>query len=165
MLYTGKYLRKKYKDPITDEPFGVLAAGVPAGAAGRGSLGNGRASTAGSGRAGIVTGSIQGVYSTSTDNSIRVYQNQQRYIDWPFTFQTAQLQMGQARGRGAPSVNAPPGGNPGRSGGPGPGGRSGGPGIGPGGGPGRGGGLVPPGGPGRGGGQAPPGGGRGRGNH
>ncbi|HUR22032.1 MAG TPA: hypothetical protein VMZ90_14550 [Vicinamibacterales bacterium] len=145
VLYTGKFLRKKYKDPITQEPFGLLAAGQPPGSAGRGVLGNGRASAAGSGRGQVVIGSIQGVYSTSSDTSIRVYQNQQRYIDWPFTFQTAQLRMGQVTGRGLTPGDGLRSGNPARGGPPT--------------GPGRGGIQVPPGG--RGGGiQIPPGGGR-----
>jgi len=173
VLYTGRFLRKKYKDPITGEDFGLLPAGQPLGAAGRGSTaapGQGRAGTPG-GRGGAtgrgatqggrgapggtqIVGSIQGVYSTSTDESIRVYQNQQRYIDWPFTVQTAQLLMGQMRGGG-------PGGPPGRFGGDGgisnPGtGRPGGARVG---GPGRG---APVGPGGRGGTTVqPPGGGRG----
>jgi type II secretory pathway pseudopilin PulG len=129
VLYTGKYLRKKYKDPITGEDFGLTPAGQPPGA-GRGSTGGAPTGQAGrgapstqfgrSGQAGAargtgsgfgapsgtqIVGSIQGVYSKSTDTSIRVYQNQQRYIDWPFTVQTAQLQMGRGIG---------PGGQPGR---------------------------------------------------
>lgn len=136
-LYTGRFLRKKYKDPITGEDFGLLPAGQPAGAAGRGSLGTGRgaATTQPSGRGGTqIIGSFQGVYSKSTATSIRIYQNQQRYIDWPFTFQMAQLQMGQARGVGPnPGRGTPPGGgrNPGAGRNPGlqptpPGGRPGG---------------------------------------
>lgn len=175
VLYTGKFLRKKYKDPITGGDFALLPAGQPPGAAGRGSLGQnaGRGGTpargglgggATSGRGLQVVGSIQGVYSTSTDTSIRVYQNQQRYIDWPFTFQTAQLMMGQARGNAAGGRQGGDGGPAGRGGVPG--GNPGGPGGARGGPPGRGGGQpLPPAGPGRGG-AVPPGaaGGRGRGN-
>jgi len=151
VLLTGKFLRKKYKDPITGDEFGLMPAGQPVGAAGRG----GTPGTGGTGRTGgsapqtgrgaptgtQILGSIQGVYSKSTNTSIRVYQNQQRYIDWPFTVQTAQLMMGRAGG-------ANPGGNPGGGrdgrGGPGggtglPGDPRGGPGVPPrGGGPGRG---------------------------
>jgi type II secretory pathway pseudopilin PulG len=153
VLYTGKFLRKKWKDPITGEDFGMMGPGQPPGAAGRGSLGSGRASTAGSasGRGTQVVGSIQGFYSTSTDTSIRKYQEQTRYIDWPFTVQTAQMMMGLPAGRGR---NAGPfGGDQGRQGGPtrggpGDGGRAGGP-VG-----GRGGVQVPPGR--TGGGQSPP---------
>ncbi len=143
VLYNGKFLRKKYKDPITGEDFGLTGPGQPPGAAGRGSLGSGRATAPGSasGRGTQVIGSIQGFYSTSTETSIRVYQNQQRYIDWPFTVQTAQQRMGLPFGNRG---NAPFGGDQGRPGGPrgGPAGRTGGA---P---PARGGGPTPP--PGRG---------------
>jgi type II secretory pathway pseudopilin PulG len=177
VLYTGKYLRKKYKDPITGEDFGLLAAGQPPGTAGRGApsgqqgtgqQGTGRGSqTSGAGRGSTgmgapsgtqIVGQIQGVYSKSTDTSIRVYQNQQRYIDWPFTIQMAQLMMGRGvgpgvqqgpgRGDGRGDGRGNPtglgrgdgrGGNPGRGIGP-PGGQPGRGGPGPGGQPGRGGG-------------------------
>ncbi|NQW02781.1 MAG: hypothetical protein HQ485_02000 [Acidobacteria bacterium] len=177
VLYTGRYLRKKYKDPITGEDFGLMPAGQPAGAAGRGSGAGGQQGgqnqTGGRGQTGQqsgfgaptgtqVVGSIQGVYSTSTDASIRIYQNQERYIDWPFTVQTAQLLMGVARGGGAGGRGGNQGGANGQGGDGGPGGvRVGGPGRG--GAPGRGVGQPPAGGTGRG--AAPPTtvGGRGRG--
>jgi type II secretory pathway pseudopilin PulG len=178
VLYEGKYLRKKWKDPITNADFGLLPAGQPANA-GRGTPQGpqGPGAPAGGGRSGApapqgargtgaggssafggqqVIGSIQGVYSTSTDTSIRVYQNQQRYIDWQFTIQTALPLMGGARGGGAgqPNRQGGPGGVPGR------GGPGGAPGVGVpprGGGPGGGqpvgprGGGAPPAPPGRGG--------------
>lgn len=150
VLYDGKYLRKKWKDPITDADFGLLPAGVPANAARGLPQGPGGARGGGPGSAfggQQVVGSFQGVYSTSSDTSIRIYQNQQRYSDWQFTFQTAQVLMGGARGGAA--------GLPGRGGGDG--GR-GGPGGGPGGGTG---GIGGRGGDGRGGIGAPPGQGRG----
>lgn len=169
LLYDGRFLRKKWKDPITNADFGLLPAGQPANA-GRGAPqgpvgpGGGRSGapttptpqtpqTPRGGGAGAfggqqIIGSIQGVYSTSTDTSIRIYQNQQRYIDWQFTVQTALPLMGGARGggpagqrgggpgvdgrggRGTPGVGVPgrggPGGQPPRGGGPGgPGGRGG----------------------------------------
>lgn len=172
VLHTGKYLRKKYKDPITGEDFGLMPAGQPVGAAGRGAAGTGGAGRTGgsapqTGRGAPtgtqILGSIQGVYSKSTNTSIRVYQNQQRYIDWPFTVQTAQLMMGRAGGvgqagqpgggRGGPGGTGTGRGGPGGAGDP-----RGGP-VGPGrGGPGRG--VEVP--PGRGGIPAPlPGRGRG----
>ncbi|MSO49552.1 MAG: type II secretion system protein [Acidobacteria bacterium] len=170
VLHTGKYLRKKYKDPITGGDFGLLPAGQPTGAAGRGAPGAG-----GTGRTGgaapqtgrgaptgtQILGSIGGVYSKSTNTSIRVYLSQQRYIDWPFTVQNALLLMGRAGGAGQPGQ--PGGGRDGRGGpvgsGGGPGDPRGGPVGGPrGGGPGRG--IEVP--PGRGGLPAPvPGRGRG----
>lgn len=151
ILHTGKYLRKKHKDPITGGDFGLLPAGQPTGAAGRGAPGTG-----GTGRTGgaapqtgrgaptgtQILGSIGGVYSKSTNTSIRVYLSQQRYIDWPFTVQNALLLMGRAGGAGQPGQ--PGGGRDGRGGpvgsGGGPGDPRGGPVGGPrgGGGPGRG---------------------------
>lgn len=187
VLVDGKYLRKKWKDPITGTDFGLLPAGQPANAgrgvpqgpgAPGGTRGGGSPTTMGGQAPGArgggpgsqvgtqIVGSFQGVYSTSPDTSIRVYQNQQRYIDWQFTIQTANVLMGQAGRGGQP---------PGRAGGPvngrgGPGGARGGV---PGGVPGRGTapgrgvqpGIGQPQGPGRGG-PVPPGGpgGRGRGN-
>jgi type II secretory pathway pseudopilin PulG len=160
VLYDGKFLRRKWKDPITGEDFGLLPAGQPAnagrgqpvGPGGQPARGGGapqipqtpqppRGTGPGSSAGQQIVGSIQGVYSTSEDTSIRVYQNQQRYIDWQFTVQTAMAQMGAAPGGGAAGqpgrgggngrqggVNAPPGiGQPGRGGGlPGRGGADGG---------------------------------------
>jgi type II secretory pathway pseudopilin PulG len=183
LLYDGKYLRKKWKDPITNTDFALLPAGQPANAGrgmpqGPGAPGGGRSGApapqtpqgqrgGGPGTFGsqTVIGNFQGVYSTSTDTSIRVYQNQQRYIDWQFTVQTALPLMGGVRGggpAGQPRGGGPGGGpvgTPGRGGPVGPG--RGAPGVGvpprgggPGGGPPRGGGPVgvpaPPGGRGRG---------------
>lgn len=126
VLYDGKFLRKKWKDPITGGDFGLLPAGMPANTAGRGlpqgpggargtptpqQPGAGRGTGPGTSFGGQqIVGSFQGVYSTSTDTSIRVYQNQQRYSDWQFTFQTALPLMGGGRGGAA--------GLPGRQGGP-----------------------------------------------
>lgn len=103
VLYTGRFLRKKFKDPITGEDFGLLPAGQPLGVAGRGSTGitgRGATGTQPGGRGTQIIGQFQGVYSKSTDTSIRVYQQQQRYIDWPFTFQMAQAMMGRGAGTG-----------------------------------------------------------------
>lgn len=182
VLVDGKYLRKKWKDPITGTDFGLLPAGQPANAgrgnpqgpgAPGGTRGGGATPPMGgqapgaAGARGVgpgsqvgtqIVGSFQGVYSTSPDTSIRVYQNQQRYIDWQFTVQTANVLMGRGAGGGQPPGRAggpvdgrgAPGGVPGRGTAPGRGVQ---PGIGQPQAPGRGG-PVPPGGP----------GGRGRGN-
>ena len=119
VLYTGKFLRKKYKDPITGEDFGTTGPGQPPPAAGRGNLGSGRASTPppSSGRGGTQTlGSIHSFFSTSTDTSIRRYQDQTRYIDWPFNVQTAQQRMGAATGNRSNAPVSPARGGPGRGG-------------------------------------------------
>jgi hypothetical protein len=137
-LYDAKLLRKKYKDPITNDDFLPLYAG--------GTQGQGQqpgASGAGQG------GTLVGVQSKSTATSIMVYNGATHYNEWQFIRVVQQ-----------PGGPGGPGGRPGGPGGPvGPGGRPGGPGttIGPG----RGG--PPAGGPGRGPGGPAGGPGRGRG--
>ena len=106
VLVQGKYLRKKYKDPMTpDGEFRLIPVGNPAGGQnppqGRGDQGRGGlASTGGAqprgGSAGgsvsgsvsgtVVSGGIMGVASKSTENSIKIYKGQTRYDLWPFTF-------------------------------------------------------------------------------
>jgi type II secretory pathway pseudopilin PulG len=119
-LYDGKFLRKKWKDPITGNDFALLPAGQPFNTAPGGSQGRGGRGGSSSFGGQQTVGSFQGVYSTSTETSIRVYQNLQRYSDWQFTLQTALARMGGAQGG--------PGGGAGR-----PGGTAGQPGQGPGG--------------------------------
>ena len=104
VLVQGRYLRKKYKDPMTpDGEFRAIPVGNAAGAAtGRRRSLRSRASastTAPGGPAarrlrragrvskvGFVGGGIMGVASKSTETSIRIYKNQTRYDLWPFTF-------------------------------------------------------------------------------
>jgi type II secretory pathway pseudopilin PulG len=147
VLYNERYLRKKFKDPITNGDFlvlmqGVASGGLPGqGAAGSSSTPGGRASTPqqqpqpqgrggfapGAGPSGTVGGpqgggrgaGMIGVASKSTAQSIRMYNGRTHYNEWAFIF--------------TPTVQAPGGvpGQPGqRQGGPGPigGPRSGGPG-------------------------------------
>jgi type II secretory pathway pseudopilin PulG len=155
-LVQGHYLRKKYKDPITNDDFVPLsAAGGAAGQIGQaaqpGQLGRGgqpgqpptMVTTQSSGPFGQTTvnvaGGILGVASKSKDESIRIYQGRTHYNEWQFIFVNMRpgVPGGPAGGRGVPGG---PGGR-GRPGGPegpggrgfGPGGR--GPGRGPGGGP------------------------------
>ena len=166
-LVSGRYLRKKYKDPMTEDgeflplavganqpgpqggPAGQLGAGQRGSGAGQGGqvgprpggtqpLGGGQPIGGVQGGGGILT-----VASKSKDASIRIYNGAAHYNEWRFLY--------NARGqRGAP-------GNP--QGGPGGGPTQGLPGVG--GSDGRGG--APPAGGGRGRG-AGPGGGRGRGS-
>lgn len=174
ILVSQKYLRKKYKDPITDKDFFVVGGAqvVPGGtgvgtggAVGRGGAAGGVGPGAGGGQQ--MQGGIIGVRSTSSDTSIRIYNNQTSYSQWAFDFTLEQLRAG-----GGAATGQPAGGRGGRQTGPGeanpiPSPRGGGGiGTGPGGGGGRGGGIGPPpfgGGPGGGGAQAPPGGRAGRG--
>lgn len=133
LLVERKFLRKKYKDPITGDDFqllsGAQAGGLQAGVGvsdqrpdqqagggsafstplalrGRGAQG-GQAQT-GTGRG--VTGGIMGVASKSTETSIRLYNNRNKYNEWTFVYAqplqgrgAAQPGQGGARGR-APGV-------------------------------------------------------------
>lgn len=169
VLVSGHYLRKKFKDPITNEDFDVLspmlaAGGAPGaggaaaggapqsgqGAAGRGAApsGQGYVASPQSGSAGAV-GGIIGVASKSKEASLRVYNGRTRYNEWQFIFvpQATPTNPGAAPG-GAP------GGQPQRGGQP-PSGIGGVGGNGGQGGRGQGRGQQPPG-PGGRGGQAPP---------
>ena len=127
MLVQGRFLRKKYKDPITDEDFlPIPAAGAIPGqggqtvggaAGGRGGTAGGRAGTSttsgfGSGSSGIgrssafssttVPGGLLGVVSKSKDESIRLYQGRNRYNEWTFIFVNQQPGGPGGQGRGGP---------------------------------------------------------------
>jgi type II secretory pathway pseudopilin PulG len=157
-LVQQRFLRKRYKDPITNADFewisaanpnpgGVQGSTLPGGRgtqqtigggppASTGRLGPNSASSAGFGD--TVPGGMLGVRSKSKDESIRMYLNRNHYNEWMFLFQPS-------IGPGGPGRGGPlgPGGR-GRQGGPvgtdqfgrpigpGPGGSGGGP-FGPGG--------------------------------
>jgi len=162
VLVSGKYLRKKFKDPMTkDGEFRIVPVGNPQGGQGQpppGGRGTGPAGGRGGNpptgqqpgpqpgpqpqsgpSGGFVGGGIMGVASKSQETSIRIYNGQTRYDLWPFTFNMVNrpggnMPQGQNPGQG-------PGARPGQQG-PGRGGPGGGPGRGEGpgrGGPGRGG--------------------------
>lgn len=178
VLVQGRYIRKKFKDPITGDDFLPIPMGgsipgqggqpVGGGRAGGGQPGAGGAQpgrggsptggfgsgspSSGSGFGGTVPGGMMGVMSKSKDESIRLYQGRNHYNEWAFIY--VMQQPGAPGGRGQPGG---PGGRglPGQPGGPGGRGRGDGRGPGGGAGPGRGG---PPGFPGRGGPVFPPGG-------
>jgi type II secretory pathway pseudopilin PulG len=97
VLVEQKFLRKKYKDPITGEDFVPLTqatgqAGTPgATPGGRGAppptqpqLGAGRGP--GLGTPGAAAGGIIGVTSKSTDTSIRLYKGRSHYNEWAFVY-------------------------------------------------------------------------------
>ena len=173
VLVSGRFLRKKFKDPITNQDFDLLsptnAAGAatpgqvpgqaqpgssPATPAGRGGfqtsgtvVGAQPGSTPGAqpGGRGGATGGIMGVASKSKDASIRLYNGRTHYNEWQFVFVPQVQAPGQGGGAGQP------GGVPGQPGGVGRGGpQRGGPTFGPGGqgtgrqGTGRGPGNAPP---------------------
>jgi type II secretory pathway pseudopilin PulG len=174
VLVQGKYLRKKYLDPMAkDGEFRIVPVGNPTGqnpgqnpgggrgpnppAGGRGNPPQGpggNPQTGGPGQTGGVSGGMMGVASKSTETSIRIYKGQTRYDLWPFTFNMVNRPGGNMPGAnapGGPGGRPQPGGpgrgvGPGRGTGPGRGGPAGGRGPGRGG-PGMG---VPGGQPGRG---------------
>jgi type II secretory pathway pseudopilin PulG len=152
-LVQGRYLRKKYKDPMVEDgeflPLSVGAnqpgpQGGPAGQRGtqpgsRGAGPQGGAQRGGQpspGLGGSQLGGVQGgggimtVASKSKEASIRIYNGASHYNEWRFLY--------NARGRGGPGQQGAPGGGPtqGRPGVGAPG--QGGPGGSRGGGPGRG---------------------------
>ena len=126
VLIDQKFLRKKYKDPITGEDFALVspntpAAGQPLAPQGRGgppvrggapgqpsAQGAGRSSQPG-GTIGVQAG-IVGVASKSKATSIRLYNGRSRYNEWQFVYVPRQ----QAPGAGGVGVGAP-----GQRGGPG----------------------------------------------
>jgi len=127
-LVEQKFLRKKYKDPITGEDFVPIGVGVisPAQIPSGGSFDPAR--TGGPpGAQPVVAGQggqpgLSGVRSASTDTSIRIYQNQQQYNLWPFDYQLMCQRMG---GCGQPGQGEGRGGRAGEGRGDGRGGRGG----------------------------------------
>jgi type II secretory pathway pseudopilin PulG len=121
LLVDQKFLRKKYKDPITNDDFQLLSGaqaggflgqqqGQPPGQQGRGQQGQGQQQGQqpaargglqtpqfGSG-SGQVVGGIMGVVSKSTETSLRLYNNRSHYNEWTFVF--VQQQQGIPGGGG-----------------------------------------------------------------
>jgi type II secretory pathway pseudopilin PulG len=180
VLINQRFLRKKYKDPITNDDFQLVLATVQAAGRGGGSATPGAPGAAAGGSAASpapraatapatptggptgtigagATGGIIGVASKSKEKSIRLYNGRTHYNEWVFTYTPPQVPGAGAPGAGVPGgATGPRGtGNPNPFGGVGGGNpRGGGP---RGGGP-RGGGPNPPGGRGPGGGPGFPGG-------
>ena len=94
VLVEQKFLRGKYKDPITNDDFALLSALTPtAGPAG----GTGRGNVPSQGTVGTVTpqsggrgvpGGLMGVTSKSTEESLRTYKGRTHYNEWQFVFLT-----------------------------------------------------------------------------
>jgi len=133
LLVEQRFLRKKYKDPITNDDFVPLAQGQQGNTPGSGSLtasapgqtatgrsavpspadaarglpgvpGNPGAAPVGAG--GTPVGAIVGVTSKSKDKSIRLYKGRDHYNEWAFVY-TAPAQA--TGGPGAPGAAAPGG--------------------------------------------------------
>jgi len=129
VLVQGRYIRKKFKDPITGEDFlpipaagsipgqggqpvggGRTGGGQPArgggpgtqtsGAGAPGSGFGGGQPAGGSSFGGAVPGGMMGVMSKSKDESIRLYQGRNHYNEWTFIF--VSQQPGGPGGRGVP---------------------------------------------------------------
>lgn len=129
ILLNERFLRKKYKDPMTkDGEFQLLYAGNQAAAGGApGQVAQqgqaGRPATATPSDAGARTpagarGGIIGVASKSTETSLRLYNGRSKYNEWAFIWQQANQRINTPDGSGRPGMPNQPGGRR-----PGPGGQ------------------------------------------
>jgi type II secretory pathway pseudopilin PulG len=124
-LVSGHFLRKKYKDPITNDEFDYLGAGAttPGLPPGQGQGRAGRAgqpqqstmSTSAPGQptstistGGTVPGGLSGVRSKSKDESIKVYQGRTHYNEWTFIYMNQNPGI-NGPGRGQPGAIGPNG--------------------------------------------------------
>ena len=126
VLVNEKFLRKKYKDPITGEDFQLLTPGTPIPGQGpvppgSGAAGTGRAAQEAARRAEDIArradevarrvsasrsatplgGSVIGVVSKSTERSLRLYNGRDRYSEWVF-LGTQQSNQAGGGARGGP---------------------------------------------------------------
>src|SRR5512147_1805240 len=118
ILVEQKYLRKKWKDPITNDDFALVGVGLvnlpgpgasaPVGGQTPTPAGSGRSQGAGPVQLGGTSQQpgINGVRSKSSATSIKIYQQQQQYNYWQFDAALIAPKMGvsiaalQAQGRG-----------------------------------------------------------------
>jgi type II secretory pathway pseudopilin PulG len=144
VLIEQKFLRKKYKDPITNDEFQLLYQTTqrpggprnPPGSAGnsggteRQSSGGGTTVGAGGGVGAAPTGvtgaqgAVVGVTSKSKERSIKLYKGRGRYNEWQFVYTPVTQTPGDNNGRpgrdrpgAGGSRDRPGGGNPGGAGG------------------------------------------------
>jgi type II secretory pathway pseudopilin PulG len=123
VLVEQRFLRKKYKDPITNGDFQPIYAnqqaqviGSPSGAGRPGEQGSANLSTParqtvqmGANSTGAGAGGIIGVTSKSTETSLRLYNGRSKYNEWAFVYvQTAQRPQGP--GQQQPGAGQRPGG-------------------------------------------------------
>ena len=136
VLVSGRFLRKKFKDPITNDDFNLLSPTQEAGGAspvgrggnpapgqapggGGGGGGGGRGATQQTGAGAVISnqsggrgavGGIIGVASKSKDASLRMYNGRRQYDEWQFIF-VPQVQAptapGGARGAGGGANGQP----------------------------------------------------------
>ena len=126
ILLTQKFLRKKYKDPITNDDFVLIPVGDPralqggasatpggtagsAPAQGRGGppLAGQQPTARGGGGGGAPGAGIQGVVSKSTGTSLRVYNGRSKYNEWVFIGAAASTAAGAAPGAGTQNPGVP----------------------------------------------------------
>ena len=135
VLVEQRFVRKKFKDPITNDDFLPLAqtANAPSQAGGQGGAaypgrgaqsgsgatgaqrggGTGTATTSGgTGTPGAAFGGISGVTSKSKEASIRVYNGRTHYNEWEFRYQPPPQAAGANSGQGVPGVGGQGRGNP-----------------------------------------------------
>ena len=130
VLVQGRYLRHKFKDPITNDDFEMIGAGTPQAVPGAPAQAGQVSQPSSQPQSGPPPGGVIGVRSKSKDESIRVYQGRTHYNEWPFLFVQQQPGRGGPGGAARPGLPGGPGGRGGRGG---PDGRGGtGPGRGPG---------------------------------
>ena len=95
VLVQQKFLRKKYKDPVTNDDFVPLTQatqaaqrGAQPGQSAQTQQGRGGAAAPGAAtpQAGVPAGGIIGVTSKSTDESIRLYKGRSHYNEWAFIY-------------------------------------------------------------------------------
>jgi type II secretory pathway pseudopilin PulG len=117
VLVEQRFLRKKYKDPITNDDFQPLTAGQVApgstpparGATAPQAGGRGSAPGVGLAQPGVPAGGVMGVVSKSPDESIRLYNGRNHYNEWAFIY-TPPAPTPGARGGTPPGVGQRQGG-------------------------------------------------------
>ena len=132
ILLNERFLRKKYKDPMTkDGEFQLIPAsgqgapGAPGGPGAPGAPGavgtvpqqgqRGRPASGldgGSRGPAGAQGGILGVVSKSTESSVRLYLGRSKYNEWAFVAQQANQRIGAPAGSGRPGMPNPQGGPP-----------------------------------------------------
>lgn len=128
-LVNGRFLRKKFKDPITNDDFDLLSPAQSAGGTGAAAPG-GAGTQAQAGRGGQqptttgaviagqapggrgAVGGIIGVASKSKDASIRIYNGRAKYNEWQFLFVPQQAPAGAGAGGAQGQRGVGPGGTP-----------------------------------------------------
>ena len=121
VLVEQRFLRKKYKDPITNDDFQPLYANqamTPLGAGGQQRPGQQAGTPPAPGRQLIqpgfgatgasAAGGIIGVTSKSKDTSLKVFNGRTKYNEWAFVHVQTSQQPGQPGGGGPPGVPGGP---------------------------------------------------------